>query len=288
MFSVKRDNQLGFWSLALLVGLLLADCAALRADPVTHSSRARLRVGSVTSSSTGVQVNPLALDGGSKLTLITPTTAATLADTIASSVRATHRRLCEIFGPVPPFSSTVRLMSETQFFAQTGAPKWTNALYLRQQILVPVSGNPALELESILRSVRHEYTHAVLNNLAGAQVPGWLDEGLAQWVEGEENPVLRRALRDWLKGNKPIPLTMLQGGFTQLPTRMVPAAYAQSLFATKSLIRTFGLSSLQRYLKLLRAGAPRDQAFRIGFGLEESAFEARLQVALESWLKSAR
>lgn len=38
-----------------------------------------------------------------------------------------------------------------------------------------------------------------------------------------------------------IPLGMLQGGFTKLDPKMVPAAYAQSLVTTSAVLSGYGL-----------------------------------------------
>ena len=76
---------------------------------------------------------------------------------------------------------------------------------------------------------------------------------------------------------------MLQGGFTKLNSDMVPAAYAQSLLATKALIHAFGFSKIGAYLALLRTGTERSTAFREAFGLTLEQFEKKLGESLKTW-----
>ena len=131
--------------------------------------------------------------------------------------------------------------------------------------------------------MRHEYTHAILSALSGGNLPGWIDEGLAQWFEGEESPGLRAALRDWLKTNEPVQLTLLQGGFTKLKPEMVPAAYAQSLLATRLLADKYGFPSIRNYFLLLREGVDKPAAFETAFGIPADKFEAQLSKSLKRW-----
>ena len=135
----------------------------------------------------------------------------------------------------------------------------------------------------LYRSVKHEYTHAVINALSGGRCPGWLDEGLAQWAEGSVNPALEPALRKWLYFNPPIPLDLLQGGFTRLELPMVPPAYAQSLFAARSVIKTFGFPKISKYFKNLRKGKRKVSAFENSFDVDDSSFEKALGKSMKNW-----
>ena len=226
---------------------------------------------------------PVRLPGGSTLTMITPKQWSTMAADLLAAIANTNETHTALFNHVPPFKTSIRLMDEETFFTSTGAPKWTNALFLRGQIMIPISLSEPIDLENIRRSVRHEYTHAVLSALSGGRIPGWIDEGMAQWMEGGDHAALNKALRQWLSTNDPIPFRFLQGGFTRLPNHMVAPAYAQSLVTVQAMLRTYGTERLTAYLNALRSGHEVDDSFRIAFGISSSQLESRLHQALQRW-----
>jgi hypothetical protein len=198
----------------------------------------------------------------------------------------THREFTTLFSEIPAFSTSVRLIEESTFFELTGAPAWTNAMFFRGQIIIPISSQKNIDLDNLIRSVKHEYTHAIMSSLSGGRLPGWLDEGIAQWFEGPESPGLRDALRAWLKDHDPVSLSLLQGGFTKLNADMVPAAYAQSLMATKALADKFGFPAIGRFLILLREGVDKRSAFLTAFDMTQEAYEKELGIALTTWSAS--
>jgi hypothetical protein len=225
------------------------------------------------------------LADGSRLTLISPRYWSDVTEEVSLEVVRTHQHLTKLFGSIPPFRSSVRLLDERSFYELTGAPGWTNAMFFRGEIIIPLSASQPIDLENIRRSVKHEYSHAVLSALSGGLIPGWLDEGLAQWIEGEENPALRATLKNYLKRSRPVPLSLLQGGFTKLSPEMVPAAYAQSLLAVQALIKAYGIKKFSDYLNLLRSEADKDRAFESSFGISLAEFEDRLNTTLLKWAR---
>lgn len=225
----------------------------------------------------------LALSDGSSLTFVSPQRWRGTAAKLHRVVTETHTLFTELLGELPPVETTVQLMDENTFFDLTGAPSWTNAIYYRGRIMMPLPETGAIDQENLERSLRHEYTHAIISALSGGKCPGWLDEGLAQWAEGTENPALQLALVSWIRKNPAVPLALLQGGFTRLETRMVAAAYAESLFASNTLMKSFGASALRDYFNRLRDGADRADAFEGAFGINEELFEKRLASALGAW-----
>jgi hypothetical protein len=215
--------------------------------------------------------------------MISPSKWSDVADELLSTLSETHTQYAALFGSVPAFSTSIRLMDDVAFYELTGAPTWTNAMFFRGQIIIPINPAQPIDLENIHRSVRHEYTHAVVSAISGGRSPGWLDEGIAQWAEGIQNPALKPALRSWLKSNEPVPLRFLQGGFTKLNPAMVPAAYAQSLFAAESVMQVYGFRKITQYLVNLRSGLDKSEAFHLGFGISDQQFELRLGMTLKKW-----
>lgn len=230
-----------------------------------------------------LRFTPIDLSNGSRLTLISPSEWSETSKKLIKTVYDTHEEFTQLFYEVPAFSTSVRLMDEDEFFSLTGAPSWTNALFFRGQIIIPLSLKTPIDLDNLNRSVRHEYTHAILSALSGGHLPGWLDEGLAQIFEGSESPGLRDALRAWLTTHDTVPLSLLQGGFTKLDQEMVPAAYAQSLLATRVLLERSSYKALGNYFLMLREGVDREAAFATAFPFTMEEFEVQLRKALKRW-----
>lgn len=199
---------------------------------------------------------------------------------IASITRHEYERL---FGDLSKIHTSIILMEAAEFYKATNTPSWTNAIFFRRKIVVPIEKGQPLDEANIVRSIRHEYLHAVVYDLGRGEVPGWLDEGLAQWIEGSENPNLRNTLRNWIKKNSPLPLSILQGGFTKLEAGMVPAAYGQSLFATKLLIQQGGIGIIKQLLANTKRGLSFEHAFRETTGVSLGEFEVMVGSSLTSW-----
>jgi hypothetical protein len=266
----------------VLGGLALLSVALpVSATPPSESGPERARYSAEETRS--LRFTPLQLTGGSKLTLISPLRWSDVADELVTTLNNTHAEYTQRFASIPAFSTSIRLMDEQSFYELTGAPAWTNAMFIRGQIVIPLSTTQPIDLENLHRSVKHEYTHAIISALSGGRAPGWLDEGLAQLAEGEEHPALRASLKSWLQVNDPVPLSLLQGGFTKLSTPMVPPAYAQSLLASKAIVDTYGFSKIGVYLAALRKGVDKDRAFATGFGISPEVFEQKLASALKTW-----
>jgi hypothetical protein len=276
---------------ALCLALLLHVPAQCSADDHSHDHSSLLqRRGRYVALDTNspLRFTPVTMNDGSRLTLISPSHWSDIATEISSELVLTHQQLTTLFGSIPPFRSSVRLLDERSFYDLTGAPAWTNAMFFRGEIIIPLSTKEPLDLENLQRSVKHEYSHAVFSALSGGAIPGWLDEGLAQWIEGDENPALRNSLRSYLMTSEPVPLALLQGGFTKLTPRMVPAAYAQSLIAVQALLKAYGIEKIGEYLNLLRQQVSKDAAFEAAFTIPEQEFEARLHTTLRAWSGTSR
>jgi len=272
--------------IALLVSLSL-HVAPLMAEGEPERARASLGFGyeEVEPKS---RLAPVLLTGGSRLTLISPDQWVPLAKKLSAILEETHRKYADLFGSIPPHTTTLRLMESENFYKESGAPRWTNAMYYRGEITIPLSLTESVDLENLYRSVKHEYTHAVINALSGSRCPGWLDEGLAQWAEGTINPALEPALRNWVLRHPPVPFKLLQGGFTRLDPAMVPPAYGQSLYAAQVMMDTFGLIEIGRFLGHLREGKVRADAFELAFSISESSFEDALAESLKKWARQKR
>lgn len=198
----------------------------------------------------------------------------------------TYEEISRILKSQPKEKIVLRFMSPSEFRKQTGAPSWTNAMFLKGEITMPIDTSKAINVSDFKEALRHEFTHAVLAEASGYRIPAWLDEGIAQIIEGEINPVLTPALKSLINSKRSISFKKLQFGFTNLDSSMVPAAYAQSLFASKTLINRYGFKGVNTYLAFLKKGADDERAFMQAFRTSKSAFEYEIQAQLRRWAKS--
>lgn len=284
----KRRLGTWLWFIALLLSVALHPLYGQTEDGLLNEgdSRGRLASQLVTPDYSKLRVSPVSLHGGSSLMVISPEQWSPLGQKLTKTLERTHQRFETLLGALPSLNTSVRLMDQESFHLITGAPQWTNALYYRGQIIIPLSQSTRLDHENITRSLRHEYTHAVIHALSEGKCPGWLDEGLAQWAEGPENPALKPALANYLKEHRPVALDMLQGGFTRLETGMVAAAYAQSLIGAQAVIETFGFKRIRNYLISLRESENKSSAFLKNFVMTETDFEKKLDLKLTRWAES--
>ena len=192
-----------------------------------------------------VSVSTVDLSNNGFVTIISDYKWSVIGETLVPVFSQVDSEYRKILGDIPDFEVIVRLIDSEKFYEETKAPKWTNAMYHKGQIYIPMNEKNAQDLDNLIRSIRHEYTHAVVNKLSNGRAPGWLDEGLAQQLEGQENKILKPALAEWFAENDAIPFDQLQGGFTKLKSSMVAVAYGQSLYSIKDLISNKGFEGIR-------------------------------------------
>ncbi|MCB0323039.1 MAG: hypothetical protein KDD69_05675 [Bdellovibrionales bacterium] len=212
--------------------------------------------------------------------------ASEVAHDAMEILTSVDKELAPILAGRPVSRIIVRFLSEDSFYRQTSAPTWTSALFSRGEIRIPVSSRDRLHPDELRRTLRHEYIHAVIAQVSDFHCPAWLDEGLAQLIEGRYNPKLVPALRTLIRTQDAFPLHQLERGFTELDAADVPAAYAQSLFAAQLLLEHFGLPRVLNYLDELQQGLSWKRSFERIFRVSIAEFEAELNEAIRQWAAS--
>lgn len=151
------------------------------------------------------------------------------------------------------------LYAKEQFRDVTRSPAWAGALY-DGRIKAPAGG--LTEKSSLLERVLfHEYTHALVHRLSHGKAPTWLNEGLAQYEEGQDDSRYADALREFARnGKKTFSLRALEGSFMGLTPSEAQSAYILSHSATRYIIREFGVSAVKRILEALASGHSMDSA----------------------------
>jgi len=171
----------------------------------------------------------------------------------------------------PPEAIGVVLYTEEAFVDITRAPAWAGALY-DGRIRVPVQGLTSVDAE-LSRSLKHELTHSFVAQktksacmgLAGScasRAPTWLQEGLAQWMEGSRSGDNAAALVQIFDDKHAIRLGQLEGSWTRFDRDTAHYAYAWALANVEYIIRTDGMDDIDRILERIGSGMAAERALR--------------------------
>jgi tetratricopeptide (TPR) repeat protein len=164
------------------------------------------------------------------------------------------------FAPVEPIS--VVLYTQETFQDITRAPGWVGALN-DGRIRVPIQGLTSVtdELSQVLV---HELTHSFVRQKTLGRCPTWLNEGLAQYMEGRRSEQSAQQLVAMYQAGEGhyIPLHHLEGGWTRMPAPVAAFAYAWGLAATETIIANSGMYGLERFFDHLANESSVEPALR--------------------------
>jgi tetratricopeptide (TPR) repeat protein len=169
-------------------------------------------------------------------------------------------------GFAPALPVTVVLQTARAFQDTTRAPGWV-AAWNDGTIRVPVMG---LErpTPTLVRVLRHEVAHSFVAARAGAACPTWLQEGLAQWLEGGDPRREDAALASLVARGSGLPrLETLERPFVSLPETQAQVAYAGSLSAVAYIVERYGEEGMRRLIASLATGLKPAQALSAALGI---------------------
>jgi len=123
------------------------------------------------------------------------------------------------------------------------------------------------------RSLKHELTHSFvaektktacmrLATSCASRAPTWLQEGLAQWMEGSRSGDNAAALAQIFDDKHAIPLAQLEGSWTRLDRDKARYAYAWALANIEYIIQADGMDDIDRILERIGSGMATEQALR--------------------------
>ena len=175
----------------------------------------------------------------------------------------------------------VILYTDQAFRDVTRAPSWAGALN-NGRMRIPVEGLSSVtpQLSAVLK---HELVHSLVWAKTGGRCPAWLNEGLAQVLEGASVKGNRRLAELWMAGQL-LPWPGLEESFVHLGPGLASVAYAQSLAATEFLVRRHGMHDLERLLDHLAEGQPIASALNSVHRLDYQALNRNVG----EWLRSAQ
>jgi hypothetical protein len=173
-------------------------------------------------------------------------------------------------GFAPPDPVTVILQTETDFQVP-GSPPWAEGLY-DGAVRIPVKGveQPARHLKALLR---HELAHSFITSRTGGNCPTWIQEGVAQWLEGGDPARADPSLLPRARSGALLPLLTLEAPFQNLAASDVGVAYAESLSGVAHLLRLRREEGLIRLLAALGDGLPSEEALPVSIGMSYGEFQ---------------
>jgi Tetratricopeptide repeat len=182
--------------------------------------------------------------------------------------------------PKQPISVT--LYTNQLFQDITRAPSWAGALN-DGRIRVPVQGLVSVTPE-LARVLKHELTHSFINEKTHGRCPTWLNEGIAQWMEGKRTDASTAAVLLGMYDRHQDPsLNVLESSWMNLQTGFAQDAYAWSLAVVETIEATSS-GDLERLLDRIDAGASTEDALRAA--LHETY--ADLNAATADYLRKIR
>lgn len=133
-------------------------------------------------------------------------------------------------------------------------------------------------------TLAHEYTHYVVARMSANEVPIWLHEGLAKFLEvrwrkpsgGDSTPTTQTVLAEALQKNYFVPLEKMHPSIAKLPTAYdATLAFAEVESMIDYSFQTWGASGVRTLLTGLRDGKEMDAALTDAFGVGLAGLEAK-------------
>jgi len=163
-------------------------------------------------------------------------------------------------GYTPPEPIGVILYTQQAFADITRAPGWAGALN-DGRIRVPVQGLKQLTPE-LSRVLKHELTHSFVRQKTRANAPTWIQEGLAQWMEGKRSGAAAGVLLRAYDAKQAMSLGDLEGSWLQLSNEVAAYAYAWALANVEYIVQVDGMTDMEHILDRLAGGSTAEAALR--------------------------
>lgn len=171
-------------------------------------------------------------------------------------------RISETLGCRSEERMTAIVQSREDYLRSTGAAEWSGGQFDGRIRVALLEATPG---EHTRRTFAHEIVHACLARLG--DWPGWVHEGLAQKLSGQQIPADRRAQVKQLAqtGTLP-PLEQMGPTFLRMNAGNAAIAYTTALMAVEQLYSAYGESGVRNLLQnpssLGRVGRDIDQRLR--------------------------
>jgi len=183
-----------------------------------------------------------------------------LAREVLHTLEEHFERIASELNYTPPEPIGVVLYTQQGFADITQAPGWVGALN-DGRIRVPVQGLTSVDSE-LSRVLKHELTHSFIQQKTRGRAPTWVQEGVAQWMEGKRSDQNAGVLVRIYDAGEAAPLGRLEGSWMGLPGDVARYAYAWALANIEYIVETQGMGDVERILDHIAEGGTTEQALR--------------------------
>jgi predicted negative regulator of RcsB-dependent stress response len=197
--------------------------------------------------------------------------APDLARGVLRSLEEDFRDLESQLDYTPPEQISVTLYTQQAFADITRAPSWVGALN-DGRLRIPVQGLDAVTPE-LAHVLKHELTHSFITQKSRGRAPTWLQEGVAQWMEGRRSSAAAGALVEAASQGAAPPLSALEGSWMGLSSNSAAFAYAWSLAVVEAMIQAGGVGDVSRLLDKVATSASTEDAVRESLHCDYSDLE---------------
>jgi Peptidase MA superfamily len=129
------------------------------------------------------------------------------------------------------------------------------------RIRVPVQGLTSLTPD-LSRILKHELTHSFVQQKTHSHAPVWLNEGIAQWMEGSRSRDSASVLVQVYNEKQAMPLGEMEGSWMQMPSSVASYAYAWALANVEYIVQTDGMDDVQKILNSIAVGNSAEAAIQ--------------------------
>jgi len=188
------------------------------------------------------------------------TAEPSLAREVLRTLEAHFSAIESALNYTPPESIGVILYTQQAFADITQAPGWVGALN-DGRIRVPVQGLSGVNAD-LSRVLKHELTHSFIKQKTRSLAPTWIQEGLAQWMEGKRSGDHGAELVEIYGKGQAASLGRLEGSWMGMDMNQAAYAYAWALANVEYIVQTDGMSDMERILDRIAAGDATESALR--------------------------
>jgi hypothetical protein len=172
--------------------------------------------------------------------------APDLAQAILALLERHFQALASDLDYYPPQPIGVVLYTDEVFSDITRAPKWAGAIN-DGRIRLPVQGLSSVTPE-LAQVLKHELAHSFLSQKTQGRSPVWLQEGVAQWLEGSRARDTAAELVELYERHADPSLATLEASWMKSDDEFAGTAYAWSLAVVEAIVAAGGIRDINRLL----------------------------------------
>ena len=206
------------------------------------------------------------------------------ADALMNSAQQALQRIEKDTGAVPTGNVDIYIYASSDALrgAQLFAAQWEGGVTFGGFNIIAI-GVATNELDYGLTAVPHELAHWAIGQVTfnnyGADLPRWLDEGLATYAEGAPSQLYQKALDFAIKNNKLISVRSLSSPFSAVP-QTAYISYAESNSIVTYLVKTYGKDKMIKLLDTFSGGSGYDAALKQVYGFDQSGLDIEWRKSL--------